>query len=166
VLRCLWPGVFGPRPVKVVLVRPPGAPDGYDLALATTDLDASAAELVVRYAARWNIEVCFEEARQLAGVGQARNRTRRAVERTVPFGLVCFSLAIVWYAVCGQPAHDLASHRVRAPWYATKQAVSVADMLAAFRRALIAAEYRAGQPLQPTSTEILEVQAAWAAAGL
>ena len=160
VLRCLWPGVFGPRPVKVVLVRPPGAADGYDLALATTDLDASAAELVVRYTARWSIEVCFEEARQLAGVGQARNRTRRAVERTVPFGLACFSLAIVWYAVCGQPTHDLASHRTRAPWYATKQAVSVADMLAAFRRALIAAEYRAGQPLEPTSTEILEVQAA------
>jgi hypothetical protein len=166
VLRCLWPGVFGPRPVQVVLVRPPGAADGYDLALATTDLDASAAELVVRYAARWSIEVCFEEARQLAGVGQARNRTRRAVERTVPFGLACFSLAIVWYAVCGQPTHDLASHRTRAPWYATKQAVSVADMLAAFRRALIAAEYRAGQPLEPTSTEIMEVQAAWAAAGL
>jgi hypothetical protein len=105
--------VFGTHPVQVVPVRPPGAPDGYDLALATTDLDASAAELVARYAARWSIEVCFEEARQLAGVGQARNRSRRA----------------------------------------------------AFRRALIAAGYRAGQPLQPTSTEILEVQAAWAGAG-
>ena len=131
------------QPVQVMLVRDPGAPDGYDLALATTDLGASAAELAGRYAARWNIEVCFEEARQVAGVGQARNRTRRAVERTVPFGLVCFSLAVVWYAVCGQPTHDLASHRARAPWYATKQAVSVADMLAAFRRALIAAGYRA-----------------------
>jgi hypothetical protein len=72
----------------------------------------------------------------------------------------------LWYALAGQPARDLASHRARAPWYTTKQAVSVADILAAFRRALIAAGYRAGQPLQPTSTEILEVQAAWAAAGL
>jgi hypothetical protein len=53
VLRCLWPGVFGTRPVQVVLVRPP-APDGYDLALATTDLDASATDLVARYAARWS----------------------------------------------------------------------------------------------------------------
>jgi hypothetical protein len=155
----LWPGVFGTRPVQVVLVRPPGTPDGYDL-------DASAAELVARYAARWSIEVCFEEARQLAGVGQARNRTRRAVECTVSFGFCCLSLAIVWYALAGQPARDLASHRARAPWYTTKQAVSVADMLAAFRRALIAAGHRAGQPLQPTPTEILEVQAAWAAAGL
>jgi Na+/glutamate symporter len=56
VLGCLWPGGFGTRPVQVVLVRPPGAPDGYDLALATTELGASAAELVGRYAARWNIE--------------------------------------------------------------------------------------------------------------
>jgi hypothetical protein len=112
------------------------------------------------------MEVAFLEARHLAGVGHARTPTRRAVERTVPFGFCCLSLAIVWYAACGQPTRDLAIHRARAPWYTTKQAVSVADMLAAFRRALIAAGYRAGQLLQPTSTEILEVQAAWAAAGL
>jgi hypothetical protein len=49
-------------------------------------------------------EVCFRQTRQDAGVGQARNRVRRAVERTVPFGLVCYSLAIVWYSQHGQPA--------------------------------------------------------------
>jgi DDE superfamily endonuclease len=35
---CLWPSVFGPRPVHVVLVRAPDAPDGFDLALVSTDL--------------------------------------------------------------------------------------------------------------------------------
>jgi hypothetical protein len=30
------------------------------------------------------------------GVSEARNRTRRAVERTVPFGLICFSVITVW----------------------------------------------------------------------
>jgi hypothetical protein len=60
--------------------------DGFDLALVTTDLAATPVELVERYATRWSVEVCFREARQDAGVGQARNRTRLAVQRTVPFG--------------------------------------------------------------------------------
>jgi len=70
------------------------------------------------------------------------------VERLVPFGLCCLSLAICWYARHGQPAQDLAAHRARAPWYRTKQAVSVADILAAHRRALLAAQYRHGHPDQ------------------
>ena len=38
---CLWPAVFAARPVNVVLVRAPDAPDGFDLALVTTDLAAT-----------------------------------------------------------------------------------------------------------------------------
>lgn len=38
---CLWPSVFGTRPVQVVLVRHPDAPDGFDLALVSTDLAAT-----------------------------------------------------------------------------------------------------------------------------
>jgi hypothetical protein len=68
------------------------------------------------------------------------------VERLVPFGLCCLSVAICWYARHGHPAHDLAAHRARAPWYRTKRTVSVADMLAALRRALLAAPYLHGHP--------------------
>jgi hypothetical protein len=71
------------------------------------------------------------------------------VERLIPFGLVCVSLAIVWYARHGHPAADLAAHRARAPWYRTKRTVSVADMLAALRRALLAAP--AGRPISAGS---------------
>jgi hypothetical protein len=111
------------------------------------------------------MEVCFREARQDAGVGQARNRTRRAVERTVPFGLVSYSLAIVWYTQHGHHPADLAARRALAPWYQSKATPSVADMLAKLRRVLIAAQYRHGQAIAPTTPEILEVQAAWATAG-
>jgi hypothetical protein len=38
-------------------------------------------------------------------------------------------------------------------------------MLAKLRRALIAAQYHHGQAPAPTMPEILQVQAAWAAAG-
>jgi hypothetical protein len=164
--RCLWYGTFGPRPVQVVLVRAPGAPDGYDLALVSTDLGASPATLVERYADRWPVEVLFEESRQVAGVGQARNRTRtrKAVERTVPFGLVCVSLVVCWYALHGQPAADVAARRASAPWYRDKHAVSFADMVVALRRVILAAQYLPSSLVEPTTAEILAVQHAWAAA--
>ncbi|WP_241255550.1 transposase, partial [Candidatus Protofrankia californiensis] len=57
-VRCLWYGVFGPRPVTVVLVRDhPGRACTYNLALVTTDLTATPAQIVERYAARWSVEV-------------------------------------------------------------------------------------------------------------
>jgi hypothetical protein len=161
---CLWPTVFGAQPVRVVLVRAPGAPDGYELALVSTDLEASPAELVERYSHRWSVEVLFEEARQVAGVGQARNRTRSAVERTVPFGLALVSLVVIWYATYGHPAADVAARRAQAPWYQAKHAPSFTDMLVALRRAIIAAQYQPGRQAEPTPTEILQVQQAWAAA--
>jgi hypothetical protein len=135
------------------------------VALVATDLAATPAELVQRYADRWSVEVGFEEARQVVGVGQARNRTRLAVERTVPFGLVCLSVAdrgvvrAVW-----PPAVDVAARRAAAPWYQTKHAPSVADMLAVFCRMLIAAQFRPTRLVEPTREEILAVQHAWAAA--
>jgi hypothetical protein len=149
-LRCLWYGALGRQPVQVVLSRPVGAPDGYELALVTTDLAATPAAIIQRYADRWSVETTFLDARHLAGVGQARTRTQRSVTRLVPFGLCCLSLAICWYARHGHPAHDLAAHRARAPWYRTKRTVSVADMLAALRRALLAAQYQHGHPHQHT----------------
>jgi len=56
-LRCLWYGALGGQPVQVILSRPVGAPDGYELALVSTDLDATPAELVERYSTRWSVEV-------------------------------------------------------------------------------------------------------------
>jgi hypothetical protein len=108
--------------------------------------------------------VLFEEARHLAGVGQARTRTQRSVERLVPFGLLCVSLTVVWYARHGQPSLDVAARRALAPWYRHKHAVSFADMHTALRRAIIAAQYRPGHLVEPTPEEILQVQQAWAAA--
>jgi len=143
-IGCLWYGALGRQPVQVVLSRRLGAPDGYELALVTTDLAATPAQVIERYADRWSAETSFLDARHLVGVGQARTRTKRSVERMVPFGLVCYSLAVCWYAHHGQPAQDLADHRARAPWYRHKRTVSVADMLAALRRALLHAQYRHG----------------------
>jgi hypothetical protein len=81
-----------------------------------TDLTAAPAELVKLYSGRWIVEVLFGEARQIAGIGKARKvRSRRAVERTVPFGLLCVSLIVCWYATDGQPTADLAARRALVP---------------------------------------------------
>jgi DDE superfamily endonuclease len=95
-LRCLWYGALGSQPVQAVLSRPVGACDGYELALVTTDLAATPAAVIERYATRWSAEQAFLDARHLVGVGQARTRTKRSVERLVPFGLCCLSVAICW----------------------------------------------------------------------
>ena len=170
-LVCLWYGSFRSRTVRVILVRDDkprtrGRDDrGYGLPLVTTDLESSAEDLVARYASRWGIEQAFADARQIMGVGEARNRTRRAVERTVPFGLICFSMVTLWYALHGHAPEDVASHRTRARWYTTKTEPSYDDMAIKLRRVIIAARFRSPCPEQATPQETRAVLAAWAAAG-
>jgi hypothetical protein len=159
-ITCLWYGVFGPRPVQVILIRDTSAA-GYDLALVTTDPDAGPSAVIERCAARWSIEVAIEDARQVFGTGQARNRAARAVERTVPFQLACQAIATCWYATAGHDPADIDAHRARAPWYTTKAHPSTADMLAKLRRVLIAAKFRASRPDQPTPEEIHAIRLAW-----
>jgi hypothetical protein len=93
-LTCLWYRSHRDRPVTVLLVRDPSSNEPYDLALVSTDLDQTSVELIEHFACRWSIEIAFEDAKQLAGVGEARNRTEQAVKRTAPFGLLCLSLTI------------------------------------------------------------------------
>jgi hypothetical protein len=168
---CLWYGSFRSRTVRVILVRDDkprtrGRDDrGDGLPLVTTDLESSAEDLVARYGSRWGIEQAFADARHIIGVGQARNRTRRAVERTVPFGLICFSMVTVWYALHGHAPDDVTSHRTRARWYTTKTEPSYDDMTIKLRRVIIAARFRNPCPEQATPQETRAVLAAWAAAG-
>jgi hypothetical protein len=119
--RCLWRGVFGSRPVRAILITEPGHPT---LALVTTDRATALDALIHRYASRWAIEVCFSEAKNTTGVGQARNRGRRAVERTVPFGFLTQSIVIIWYHLAGHRPAVVTDRRRRAPWYTTKAAPS------------------------------------------
>jgi len=171
-LVCLWYGSFRSQTVRVILVRDdkPRTRDrddrGYGLPLVTTDLHSSAEDLVARYASRWGIEQAFADARQIIGVGEARNRTCRAVARTVPFGLVCFSVVTVWYASHGHCVDDVAGHRARARWYTTKAEPSYDDMAIKLRRVIIAARFHSPCPEQATPQETRAVLAAWAAAGI
>ncbi len=159
-VECCWYGVFGPQAVQVVFVRDKSK-TGYDVALATTDLDATAAQVIERYAARWSIEVAIEDAKQLGGVGQARNRVEQAVKRTVPFGLTVNTLAILWYATAGHHPGDVDAARALAPWYRQKARPSVLDMFAKVRRVIIAAQFRRVDSGPVTPQEISVIRLAW-----
>lgn len=161
---CLWYGVYRSRMIRVILLRDQNTTTGYDLALITTDLTSPAAQIIERYAARWSIEVAIEDAKQITGVGQARNRTKDAVERTVPFGLITQSLTVIWYALAGHHPDVAAQRRAAAPWYTTKTQPSYQDMLVKLRRILITARFRGGKAAHPTPQQTLAVHQAWAEA--
>ncbi|HWS32454.1 MAG TPA: transposase [Actinoplanes sp.] len=160
----LWYGVYRSRAVRVVLLREPDRPtrSGYHLALITTDLHTPATGLINRYATRWSIEVAFEDAKQITGVGQARNRTRQAVERTAPFGFYTQSIVILWYTLHGHTGHTVTHRRTTAPWYQTKTEPSYQDMITKLRRTLIAARVLGTSPAQPTDEELHTLRLTWA----
>jgi hypothetical protein len=78
--------------------------------------------MIARYAERWAIEVSIQDAKHVTGVGEARNHTECAVLRTVPFGFLCQTITIAWYALAGQAERDFERRRRRAPWYRDKRA--------------------------------------------
>ena len=159
-VTCLWPSVFGTRPVTAVLIRDRSAA-GYDLALVTTDTAESAAQIIERYAVRWSIEVAIEDARQVFGAGQARNRTARAVERTIP---VPARLPVHRHLLVRHRRARPRRHRgppSPRPWYKTKTRPSIADMAAKLRRVIIAVRFKASRLDQPTPEEIRVIRLAW-----
>jgi hypothetical protein len=167
---CLWYGTWRTDTVRVILVRDTGrttktsTTSGYDIALVTTDLTAAAEQIIARYAARWSIEVMFFDVKNILGAGQARNRVPKAVERTVPFGLFCHGILIVWYALHGHHQDDAAHRRACAPWFRAKTEPSTLDMLTKLRRQIIAARFLPSSARPATTQEIMEVQQAWAQA--
>jgi len=154
---CLWYKPFHTRPVKVILIRNPGRSDGFDVALASTDIDTAATQLIARYDSRWTIETAHQEAKA-HGVGDARNRVEKAVRRTVPFAFLAQTITVTWYAVHGDPKADLHERRRQAPWYRQKTSISYADMLTALRRELIRQELWAQAPPTTTTPKLTQPQ--------
>jgi hypothetical protein len=131
--ECLWYGSFKGAPGRLVLTREPGSGKPYDLGIFSLGTGASPAQLIERYSWRWAIEPSNAAGKQLTGAGDARNRTRRAVERAVPFAFLVQSLLICWYATAGYDPADVDDRRLRCPWHRTKTSPSLADMTAKLR---------------------------------
>ncbi len=85
----------------------------------------------------------------MLGAGQARTRTRRAVQRDVPFALLVHTLVVIWYARHGYDRSDIAGRRQAEPWYPGKDEPAFEDMPTKLRRVLICARISAGSAAQP-----------------
>ncbi len=163
-IPAIWYGAFGNTDGRLILATEPDSDSPYDLALFTTDTTTGAGQVIARYAERWTIETAIATGKQTLGVGQARNRLRRAVERTVPFAFCVQSLVTIWYATCGHHPEDLTARRAAEPWYGHKTEPAFEDMLAKLRRTLIAARFVPTTSDQPDPDIIRDYALACAAA--
>jgi hypothetical protein len=144
----LWHGSFKEAPGRLVLMREPGSKKPYDLGIFTLDTALSPAGAIERYSWRWPIEPSNAAGKQVLGVGDACNRTGKAVERTVPFGFLIQTLLITWYARSASDPADIERRRRECPWYLTKTTPSAAGMAARLRRDLHDARISASLPGQ------------------
>lgn len=154
-VTALWQGVFGPQQIRVITWTETGS----TFQLVTTDLTTTTDQIIDRYAARWAIEITFSDAKTTTGVGEARNRTTTAVERTVPFGLYTITIVVLWYTEHGHHPAAITDRRARQPWYTTKTQPSYSDMITTLRRELIKHRNHLQPPHQPTPPEILDLLA-------
>jgi len=155
---CLWYRVARVRPIRMVVIRDPKG-RLQDRAYFTTDTEASAEELLRRYARRWEIEVSFRNAKQFLRVEDPQNgwwrrkhgtrrpkkrfgphprgdRGRMAVERTLPLAFAAYAVLVIWYLRHGEPAVAVRQAKIEAPWHTKKSEPSFEDMLATLRREL------------------------------
>jgi hypothetical protein len=155
VIECLWWGSLGRTPVRLVLARAATSKKLYDIALISTDLAGDAAGIIARYSARWSIEQTIRDCKILLGVGDARNRLPLAVERTVPFQMLCLTILYCWYATAHRGYDALDAYRQRHPWDLAKTHVSVDDMLIALRRHRIKDNSAGHSAPQPTPGKLV-----------
>jgi hypothetical protein len=128
-IQALYYKAGGQRLLTIVLVhdvlgkRP-------DQMFYSTCLEWNARQILSTYAARWAIEVTFENSKQFLGLEDPANRKPLAVQRTAPMALVLYSLIVAWFHRTG---HGYVQFPDR-PWYRKKSEPSFADMLTTLRR--------------------------------
>ena len=159
----LWYGAFGNQPGRVVLVRDPGS----DKILATLhhrppQRRSNASWPATRTAGRSRPP--SPPASNCSASAKPATACSRAVERTVPFEFIVYSLVIVWYALHGHHPDDLDPDATAQPWYRHKDDIAFEDMLAKLRRTLVAARITGVAAAQPDPNKYRDYELACAAA--
>jgi hypothetical protein len=132
--RALWPTVLGARAVQVVVVRDPSGRmrDAY---LFTTDLQATPAWVITRFAWRWAIEVLFRASKQVMDIQAPQHRSQEAVEKLAPWVWSMQSVIMVWYITAGRDLPEAAELRaLLGPW---DSEWSLRHMIQVLRRAVL-----------------------------
>ena len=114
------------RKVKVVAIEHLRGGRGREV-FYSTESSAEAEQILRWFSWRWPIEVTFHDSKQHLGLGEAENRKPKAVRRTVPTGLLLYSLIVLWHE-CIRTEAALSLRK----WSGKDQA-SFAEMVAALR---------------------------------
>jgi hypothetical protein len=127
---CLWYHVSKDKPVKLLIVRDPSGRQKDDY-LFCTDCTVPDEQIIERFAARWPIEQCIHDGKQLGGFEQVQGWCRHTVERQAPFALIVQTLVKAWYLLHGADARSVQPKGPAAcGWLPTKDHPSYLDMLA------------------------------------
>jgi hypothetical protein len=141
-----------PVPIRWVLIRDPKdrfAPQ----ALLSTNLDATAQQIIEWFVLRWQVEVTFHEVRTYLGVETQRQWSDLAILRTTPTLLALFSLVTLLAHEC---LHGAPLPVRQTAWY-TKTVPSFADTLAFVRQQLWPVSLSYMSPAKPDLVEIPRV---------
>lgn len=152
VKRVLWYRVLKDTPVLLVICRDPEGIERDDF-FFTTNLDATAEQVVSRYSGRWSIEDTFMNTKQLLGGQNPQCWKDAGPERAAAFALWLYAIIWHWYLV----AVGTRRSWIPLPWYTTKSTPSFADALAALRRALWRRRIFAGSAPRPLSPKMARV---------
>lgn len=104
-------------------------------AFFTTDRGLSLEAVLLEYQGRWSVEITIWQARQSLGLGQDRCRRYRRIVGINAFRLLVAAAQVLWFAdeVSSVASMDLVRYR---PWYVSKQAPSLHDIVWACREQL------------------------------
>lgn len=94
--QAVWPRVFGPRPILVVISR--ALDEGYDdVYLYTTDLTAKPAWVIATYCQRTSIEGVFKDSKQVMQIQKPQHWSQSSIEKLAPWVWLMQTLVTLWY---------------------------------------------------------------------
>jgi len=127
----LWYNVCPDQLVRLVICRDPNGVEPDDF-FFTTNLKATAVEVIEQYAGRWSIEDTFKNVKQHLAGHTPQSWKHQGPERTAAFSLWLYSLVWLWHLTTQRQT----TCWIPAPWYRGKSTPSFADALACLRRGL------------------------------
>lgn len=120
------------RLLRYIIVKDPAGiyTDDYYIC---TDVEIPLADVLKLYSQRWPIERAFQDCKQKLGIQDPEVQLPKSVRRSVPFGMMLYSLVMLWYLTSGRDG-ALGLPRYSDPWYIKEGRPSFNEILASFRR--------------------------------
>jgi len=157
--EAVWPTVLGYRAIKVVVVRDPSGRmrDAY---LFTTDLRASEAWVITRFAWRWAIEVMFRASKQVLDIEAPQHWSRPSVEKLAPWVWSMQSVIMVWYITAGYESAEAREMReLLGEW---DSEWSLRHMIQVLRRAILDATIDPDSANEAQLRQMVQTLKSWA----